>query len=194
MNVLINLLPDTRQAKIVAKRRRQMMTAVAVGVWAVCGGILVLLALYTASQKLLINQKTAEIKVKERQLQEIDGLVDALTAQQHSASLPTLYSQRVYLTKFFAAYAASNPKEVTLSSLTVDASNALAVNGTATSYAAAAKLARALEASNVSVGPDAKGSNQPYFTNVALQSASRSGGRVSFTLNAVLSTEVTHGK
>jgi hypothetical protein len=194
MNVLINLLPDTRQAKIVAKRRRQMMTAVAVSVWAVCGGTLVLLTLYTASQKLLINQKTAEIQVKENQLRQVDGLIDALTAQQHSASLPALYGQRVYLTKFFAAYAASNPKDVTLSSLTIDASNALTVNGTAASYAAAAKLARALEANNIKVGQDAKDNNQPYFTNVALQSASRSNGRVAFTLNAALSTEVTHGK
>lgn len=193
MNVLINLLPDTRQAKIAATRRRQLATGIAVLVWLVCGGVIVLLTLYSASQSLLIKQKSAEISVKKTQLAAVDGLIDALTAQQHSASLPGLYSQRVYWTTFFTAYSEVNPQDVSLSSLTIDASNTLTVNGSAKSYAAAAKLARALEAAHVKVGKDAAESNQPYFTQVEIQSANRSNGRVSFTLNAVLAPEVTHG-
>lgn len=194
MNVLVNLLPDTRQAKLRERRRRQLFAGVAVVTWIICGGVIGLLVLYSTSQKLIIASLSNDIRVKKQQLQDVAGLTDALTAQQHLASLPRLYSQRAYLTKFFAAYSEVNPAEVLLSSLAIDASNQLTVNGTAKSYAAAAKLARALEAANVTVGKNAAAGNQPYFTNVEIQSANRSNDQVSFTLNAMLATGVTSGK
>ncbi len=193
MSVLINLLPDTRQAQQQDIRRRQMITGIAVGVWAVCGGLLLLLGLYTASQKLVINNITGEINQKKQQLESTDKLLDALTAQQHLAALPGLYNQRAYLTKFFTAYTQANPSEVQLSSLALDASGSLTVNGTGLSYAAIAKLAKALEAVNITIGSGASATNQPYFTSVAIQSANRSNNRISFTLTATLSSEVTRG-
>jgi len=194
MNVLINLLPDTRQVKQKNSRRRQLLTGVAVALWAVCGGILVVLMLYAASQKLLINNLTSQINDKQAQLKGIEGLTDALTAQQHLASLPGLYSQRAYFTKFFDAYTQANPSDVTLTSMTIDATNTLSVNGNAKSYNAAAKLAKALEAENITVGKNASQGNQPYFTNVAISSATRSNNQISFTLTATLDAGVTSGK
>jgi Tfp pilus assembly protein PilN len=191
MNILINLLPDTRQIKLKERRRRQLMTGIALVVWAVCGGALVLLGLYTASQKILISNNTKQIADKETRLKDTTGLIDALTAQQHLTSLTGLYSQRVYLTKFLQVYSESNPAEVSLTSMSVDASNALTVNGTATTYLAVAKLARALEAQNVTLGQNAGPDNQPYFSDVSIQSVSRSNNSVSFTLNTVVSTGVT---
>ncbi len=193
MNVLINLLPDTRQTKQRDRRRRQFMTGVAVVIWVVCGSVLVLLTLYTASQKLLISSVTKDINQKQTELESMDGLTDALTAQQHLASLPGLYNQRAYFTKFFAAYTEANPADVALTSMTIDAGNGLIVNGNAKSYAAAAKLAKALEAVHVTVGQEAKQSNEPYFADVAIRTASRSTNAISFTLNATLASGVTNG-
>ena len=58
MNVLVNLLPDTRQAKLRDRRRRQMVSGIAVAVWVVCGGVMLLMGLYEGSQKLLIDAQT----------------------------------------------------------------------------------------------------------------------------------------
>ncbi len=193
MSVLINLLPDTRQAQQQNSKRRQLATGIAVGIWSVCGGLLVLVGLYVASQKLIINSVTHDIATKQKQLEGTKNLVKALTAQQHLAALPGLYSQRAYLTKFFTTYSQANPTEVSLNTLSLDTNGILTVNGSAASYAAVAKLAKGLEAVNITVGTGASSSNQPYFTNVSLQSANRSNNRISFTLNATLASEVTRG-
>ncbi len=184
MNVMINLLPDIRQTKQEEYRRRQMVTGVAVTIWAVCGGLLLLLGLYTASQKLIINNDTNQIRNKEAQLQDTTGLVDALTAQQHLSSLPMLFGNRVYLSKFFQAFVAANPQNVSLNSLTLDLNNALTINGTASSYALVSKLANALIADNVTIGAGAAKGNSPYFTNVAISSASKVNALVAFTITA----------
>ncbi len=194
MSILINLLPDTRQAKQRDHQRRQLATGIAVVVWVVVGGIVVLLTLYMEGQKLAIGNYNKQISDKETQLQGTSGLLDALTAQQHLNSLPQLYNQRVYLTKFFTAYTAANPNDVTVSSLVIDNTNAMTINGTGRTYAAVAKLAKALEADNVTVGSGANSGNQPYFTNVAIQSVSRSNNQVNFTLNATVGSGATSGK
>jgi hypothetical protein len=193
MNVLVNLLPDTRQVKQRDARRRQLATGIAIALWVICGGLVVLLFLYNTSQRLIVGSLTSSIAGKEKQLQGTTGLTDALTAQQHLASLPTLYGQRTYFTNFLNAYAEANPTDITLSSLAVDASNALVVNGQGKSYAAVAKLAKALEAEHVTVGQNASQGNQPYFTNVSIQTVARTNNQVGFTINATLSGGVTSG-
>ncbi len=195
MSVLINLLPDLRQAKLRDKRRRQLASGVAVVIWSVCGGVIVLLSIYWGGQKAFIASKSSSITEKIQQLKEVPGIIDALTAQEHLAALPGLYSKRVYISKFLNAYSASNPADVALSTLTMDASNALKVTGSANSYAAVAKLARALEQSNLTVGPNALPTNQPYFTSVAITGASaEQTGKINFTLDIVVGLgAVTNG-
>lgn len=193
MSVLINLLPDTRQAKLRERRRRQLVTGIAVVVWIVAGGVVALLSLYVAGQKLAISNANKQIADKKQQLENVPGLMDALTAQQHLTSLPDLYRQRVYLTKFFAAYSEANPQDVALASMTLDATNQLVASGTAKSYLAAAKLARALEAEHVTIGKGAAAGNEPYFTNVALQTVTRANNQVSFTINMTVGAGATSG-
>ena len=195
MSVLINLLPDLRQAKLRDKRRRQLASGVAVVTWSVCGGAIVLLSIYWGGQKAFIAAKSSSITDKIQQLRDVPGITDALTAQEHIAALPGLYGKRVYISKFLSAYSASNPTEIALSSLTLDATNSLKVTGTANSYAAVAKLARALEQSNITVGPNAQTTNEPYFTNVEITGASAdSTGNINFTLDVVVgSGAVTNG-
>lgn len=198
MSILINLLPDLRQAKLREHRRRQLVAGVSVMIWVVCGGALVLMSLYVAGQKVIISNYTNSINNEKRQLQAVPNLLDAYTAQQHLAALPGLYAQRVYVTKFFDAYSQADPQDVTLNSLTVDSSNNLSVVGSGKTYASVAKLARALAASNVTVGTGAQAANTPYFTNVQIASVKNAGtgagvNAVQFSISATLQSGVTSG-
>jgi Tfp pilus assembly protein PilN len=195
MSILINLLPDLRQAKLRERRRRQLVSGVSVLVWAVCGGLVVLLVLFTTGQTLAINALTGDIKKNTDTLKGMDDLPAALTAADHLAALPGLYGKRTYFTHFLSAYEAADPTDVTLTSITVDNTNTLLVLGTGKSYASAAKLARAVEAFNVKVGPEAKADNTPYFTNVQLKNVSQDNAGVAFSLNATVgSGAVSNGK
>jgi hypothetical protein len=192
MSILINLLPDLRQAKLRERRRRQLASGVSISIWVICGGVVALLFLYSGGQAVIIGNYNRGIAQKQTELRGIEGLEEALTAQQHLSSLPSLYDKRVYITRFFSAYSESNPNEITLSSMTVDNQNVMVVNGLGVSYAAVAKLARALEASNVKVGSGASEENEPYFSGVTITSVSSSSDRgVSFTLTATLGSGVT---
>jgi hypothetical protein len=190
--ILVNLLPDLRQAKLKEQRRRQLISGISILIWAVCGGIVVLMLLYVVGQKAYISDATSKIKNKQNDLRAMPDLIPALTAQQHLSSLSNLYAKRVYLSKFFNAYMQADPVDVSISSLTVDANNVLSVHGQAPTYAEVAKVIRALEACNVKVCAGATPTSTPYFSNVAASSVESSQkGRVDFTVTASLSPGVT---
>ena len=197
MSIVVNLLPDVRQAKLREHRRRQLASGIAVMIWVVCGIALILMLVIMTGQNLAIGLVTKDITDKTDQLKQVSGLVDALTAEQHLAALPGLYGQRVYMTKFFDAYQQADPKAISIGSMEIDTTNIMTVSGSAKSMADIAKLDRALEASNVKVGANASLSNSPYFTNVTITSDSKSGGandpqsKVAFTIKATLSGGVT---
>ena len=188
MSIIINLLPDLRQAKLRERRRRQLVSGISVLVWAVCIGVVALLSVILAGQEVAKNVLTSNIKDKESKLQNISGLTDALTAQQHLDSLKGLYGKRVYMTKFFDAYQQADPANDVLNSLQLDESNLLTISGVAKSYADVAKLDRALEASNVRVGLDAKSGNEPYFTDVTITNVSEDNQGVSYTMTATVAS------
>ncbi len=192
MNVLINLLPDIRQAKQREKTRRQLFTGVALLIWGVCAVIVVVLVLSTASQKLIINDLTTKIAAKTAQLQGTPNLLSALNTQQHLASLPGLYSQRTYFTRLLDAYSQLSPTDVQINSLSVSGSNQLVtVSGTAKSYQSVTKLVRSFEGYNVTVGKTKNATNQPYFTNVQITSISSGTGLIQFTVSATAAAAVT---
>jgi Tfp pilus assembly protein PilN len=191
MSVMLNLLPDVRQAKLRERRRRQLASGIAVLVWIICGTVIVLLTVIVTGQKVAVGVLTGQIASKTKQLQAVDGLPDALTAQQHLAALPGLYGQRVYMSKFFDAYQQADPTTITIGSMTIDSTNALVVTGTAKTFADVAKLDRAMEASNVKVGRDSAAGNSAYFTAVEIKSVGNGSTGVTFTINATLSTDVT---
>ncbi len=188
MSVLINLLPDLKQAKLREHHRRQLVTGVSILVWLVCGGVLVLLLVSVASQTVIMSNLTHNIATNETTLRSVSGLTPALTAQEHLSSLPSLYSQRVYMSNFFKAYIAADPTGVSLSAMAIDGSNDLSVTGSAPSYAAVAKLARAMAADNLTIGNSANVSNNPYFTNINITTVSQQTSGVNFTLSATVGT------
>lgn len=192
MSAMINLLPDIRQAKLREKRRRQVMSGSAVAAWVVCGVIILGLSLATAAEKVLIAKANSDATKNKETLRNVPGIVEALTAQQHLAALPGLYSQRVYMTKFFTALSQSDPSDITLSSLNIDGLNQLTVTGGARAYSSVAKLARALSASNLTIGTAASPTNLPYFTDVNITEVSKTTALgVSFTIQATMQPGAT---
>jgi len=193
MSVAINLLPETRQARLQDRRRRQLVTVVAVTVWAVSATVVLVLWLFNQGQRVAVNNLTKQIASNEQKVESTSGLIEALTAQQHLATYPEILGQRVYLTKFLAAYTEANPSSTTLNNLSVDSGGQLTASGTANSYATVAKLVSALQRQHVTFGAGSLVSNQPYFTEVTVSSISQSGSGVSFALSANVSSEVTNG-
>ena len=195
MSALINLLPDLRQAKLKDLHRRQLVTAIAIAIWIACGSIIGVMVVISTSQIAVIGLVSKNITDKETSLGNVTGLVDALTAEQHLAALPALYSQRVYLTKFFTALTEADPNGVSLTSLNIDSSNILTVHGNAPSYSVTAKIARALAQSNVQVGTGAAPTNTPYFSDINLSNLEYNDKTgVGFTITATMAAGVTSGK
>lgn len=191
---MINLLPDTRLQKQRAHQRRQLAGTIATVVCAAFGAVLLLLFLSVGSATIIKDRLTGEIATKKASLEAVPGIIDALTAQQHLDSLQGLYANRIYVTKFFAAYTAANPTDVALNALTVNADNSMLATGNATTYFSVSKLARALEAhKSVIKNPDGSNSEFPTFTTVEIQSAGRQTDKVSFSLSIVMAPGVTSG-
>jgi Tfp pilus assembly protein PilN len=193
MSIVINLLPDIRQAKLRDRHRRQLFFGISILIWAVSGAVVVLLGIYAAGEALVIRNVSNTINTQKNQVQNISGLTTALTAEEHLSSLPSLYNERVYLSQFFKDFQAIDPGTVDISTLTVDSGNNLTIGGTATDYTAVGTLARAMEDANVGSGTSATSTNTPYFTGVTIVSAGSVSGGVSFSIQAVVGTEVVSG-
>lgn len=195
MTALINLLPDVRQAKLKDERRRRLTTGISATIGVVSIGVIAVLFLFIQGQFLKIKSLTAEISDHQAAISQIPDLEDILTTQQHLDSLPSLYSQRVYLTKFYTLLGTISPKDLALQSIALDGKNSLKFSVRARNYFIAAKFAKALEASNVTLGFGAKESNNAHFTNVQLEAVSAEiDGKVTFAITATMGTEVTNGQ
>lgn len=190
----INLLPDARKEKLRDQNNRQL--AISAATIAVVGSVvgLVLLVVITQAQNLQISLLSSSISNKSKQIAtEIPVAQSVATTQRATDSLSQLYGNQVMVSKFFEVLGSVSNNDVSVSSVTLDATNKLTVTGTARSYNSAAKLAEAMKASNVTLGKNASPSNQPDFTNVLLNALNGEQGKVSFTITANVATGVTRG-
>jgi Tfp pilus assembly protein PilN len=193
MSIVINLLPDLRQKRLLEQRQRRLASVIAIMVSAISVGLVLLLVIFSVGQKVIIDNLSKDITSKEQSISSINDVTNALTAQEHLNTLPNIWAQRVFLTKFFEAYVQVNPTDVTLNGLSITSANILQVTGTAGSYKSVSKLAEAMMQENVSFGANAKATNRPYFTNVNIQSVSASDQGSVFSITALLSSETVSG-
>jgi len=193
MSIVINLLPDLRQKRLLEQRQRRLATVIAIMVSSISAGLLLLLFIFSVGQKVIIDNLSKDITSKEQAISSTKDVINALTAQQNLAILPSVWRQRVYLTKFFDAYVQVNPTDVTLNSLSISSGNVLQVTGRAGSYKSVSKLAEAMMQENVTFGKNAKTTNLPYFNNVNIQSVNSSDNGSSFNITASLSSETVSG-
>ncbi|HSX48143.1 MAG TPA: hypothetical protein VLF41_01395 [Candidatus Nanoarchaeia archaeon] len=194
MATAINLLPDVRQEKVRAKRRRQTAAALATVITCIALGLVLILFLITQGQKIRIAQLQADINDSQAKITADKDLVKIVTTQQHLKSLPDLYRQRTFMTKFYTVLGTVSPKDYDLETITVDDQNTIKFTGKAKNYYTVTKFAKALEGSNLTLGLGADVGNQPYFTDIKLDTATAdASGKVSFTLSTTMSKEVTSG-
>ena len=190
----INLLPDARKDKLRDQNNRQLaISAATTAVIASVAG-LVLLVVITQAQNLQISLLTSSITSKAKQItSEVPDAQAIATAQRASDSLGQLYANQVKMSKFFTLLGAVSNNDVSVGSVSIDATNKLTITGTARSYNSASKLAEAMKASNVTLGEGASPSNQPDFSNVLLNALNGNQDKVSFTITANVATGVNHG-
>lgn len=192
--VHINLLPDARKEKLRDQNNRQLaISAATTAVVASVAG-LILLVVITQAQNLQISLLTSSISNKQKQIsQDVPDAQAIATVQRATDSLGQLYGQQVKMSKFFTLLGSVSNNDVSINSVSLDATNKLTVSGTARSFNSASKLAEAMKASNVTLGENASPSNPPDFTNVLLGSLSGEEGKVSFSISANVATGVIRG-
>jgi Tfp pilus assembly protein PilN len=195
MNVQLNLAPEIYQASQRAKQRRQIATSVGVLVGSISIGIVVVGVLVLASQKVLLTALNGAVKDRQTKVAQYADLPAAATAQQHLATWFQLSGSQGKFSKFFQILQDFAPQGVAATSIGIDGSNTITMSGSANSYSLVTKFAKALEGSNVQVGPNHAATNQPYFTNVQLSSVGSSGtSGVSFQITTQMSSGVTSGQ
>jgi len=193
--VHINLLPDARKDKLRDQSNRQLAISVATIAVAASVGAIILLIVITQAQALQIRLLSNSINSKQQQIsQEIPEAQAVATIQRQLDSLGVLYGNQVRMSKFFTALGSVSNNDVSITSVSLDATNKLTVTGAARSYNSASKLAEAMQASNVTLGDNASPSNSPDFTNVLLSSLSGEQGKVGFSITATVAPGVTNGK
>lgn len=193
--VQINLLPDTRKDKLKDKNNRQLAISVATVSVVASVATVILLLVITQAQKLQINMLTSSIKNTQNKItSEIPNAQTVATAQEHMDSLNDLYSNQVKVSKFLELLEKVTTKDVAIASVSLDPTNKVSISGNAVNYYAASKFAKALEASNLTIGTNASPSNTPNFSNTFLPTLGGSQGKVSFTITTNLSAGVISGK
>lgn len=192
--VHINLLPDARKDKLRDQNNRQLAISAATTAVVVSVSALVLLVVITQAQNLQISLLTNSITNKAKQIStDVPDAQAIATTQRASDSLGQLYANQVKMSKFFTLLGAVSNNDVSVSSVSIDATNKLTITGMARSYNAASKLAEAMKASNVTLGEGASPSSQPDFSNVLLNALNGNQDKVSFTITANVATGVNHG-
>lgn len=212
MSVMINLAPEAHQATVKAHQRSQMAGTIATLVAFVSVGVIALAFLVVQGQNFAISSLNSSIKSIQQELyspaygSQFSDLVDAVTVQQAIANIATIKQSNPKLSQFFTVLQQFSPQALSVSSVALDSENSLSVSGTASSYYMAGELAKALTGASAAgtttsyftgsqfVQAISNGSSsQPYFSNVALSGLSEgSPGQVTFSLTAVMSSEVTN--
>ncbi len=194
-NARVNLAPEVYQASQRAKQVRQIAIAIGSLIGIICIGLVVTSLVILGGQKVFINSLNGSIKDKQAKVKTFSDLPKAATATAHADTLADLIKQRIYLSRFFDTLQTATPQGVALSSVSLNSANVVSLNVSAKSYALATKYAKALEASNLTVGPGASPLQQPNFSNVQLSGVTDSGGgSIDFKLTATISSEVQSGR
>lgn len=187
MSTKINLLPDVRLAKLREKTRRHWAISSMFISVIVSAGILIVAFVVLQAQVLTAHNLKNNITSKKQQVASYPNVTTILSAQARLTALPGLYQQRVKTTKLLGILSSIEPTDVDFTAMSVDSAGSLNLSAEGKSYSAAARIARALEQANVSVGSGANANNQPYFTNVQLSAVSLNSGKTAYTITATVS-------
>ena len=193
MSTKINLLPDVRQAKMQDQQRRHLAISLVVGSVVGVAAILIVAFVVVQGQHLRINQLTSSISSKKQQVASYPDIKTILSLQAKSDALPGLYSQRTTMTKLLSILSSLEPQDVDFTAVSVTGPT-LSITAEGKSYLAAARIANALKAANVTVGTGAQAGNKPFFTSVNLSAVTLSTDKTGYTITANIDPGATSGK
>ncbi len=194
MTVRINLAPEVYQAAQRNKRRRRITSVTGITVSSISAGFIVLMLVLLGAQKIAIASLSGDIKKSQTEITQITDLPKAATAQQHLISWETISQSKPRTSRFFEILQTFVPQGIAVKNLTIDSSSLLQLDATAKNYALATKFAKALEAANVEIGPNASASASPFFTNLQMTSAAEDSGLIDFKVSTHVASEVTSGR
>lgn len=197
MAISINLLPDVRLARLRDERRRHMVLGVSVMIWVLVGVVVGGLLITYSVQKIQLDLLNKGIASDSAQIQAIPALNEALTAQQATTSLASLYSGRSYFSHFVTLLVSRLPVDVTIASLQEGQGGALTVACSGKSIYALNKFVDSLK----QAGPtatDVTSSSIPtvhYFSNVVMAQISKDdSGKATTSFTATINEEAFHGQ
>lgn len=194
--MVINLLPDSRLMRYAEKSHKRTAVLTMLSITVGCAAILLISFLVVSAQGLRMAALTKSISEKSEEIKAIDEVNDILATQQRLNSLRPLYTERVKLSAFFEVIQNISPKDILIRNLTLAEGNVITITGTAVDYASASKLAKAMEESGVTINRGDRKEPQHDFEKVVLSglTADANTGLVSFTISAVVSSEVIYGQ
>ena len=195
MTAKLNLAPEAYQSSQRAAKKKQMATTIGIFSGIICGLLIVIALIVFAGQKIYITSLTGDIKDKQGKVAGYSELPAAVTSADHLKGLMGLWDQKIAVSRFFEVLQMFAPQGIAVSSLTISPDNQLELTASAKSYSLASKFANTLQAANKEIGAAASPSNNPYFTDVNLDTVSSStSGTVDFKLTTKIAPEVTNGR
>lgn len=188
--VQFNLLPDVKLEYIKTERTRNMVTTVSTIAAVVSLGIFVLLFLtvnVVQKQQLTSAKKAADSASK--QLQEVEGLSQALTVQNQLTTLVGLHQNKHVSSRIFTYLPQITPTNVNINSLTMDmANNAMTITGTANNHQAVNTFIDTLKFTTFKVNDSDEA--QPAFPTVIESSFGIGSTNVTYSLNVVFDSKL----
>ena len=145
MSARINLAPEVYQDSQRSKRRKKLATTIAVAVCSISGGLVVLGLIIIAGQTVFLSTLQKDISDRETKVESYSDLPDAVTAQQHLASLNDISAQKVHFSRFFSVLESLAPQGFAVSTISISNYNLLTMSASDTTYALVTTFAKALK-------------------------------------------------
>jgi len=131
MAVLINLLPDIKQQRLRAKRRKRNMLLAAMGIMGVGIALPLISGIAIGTQRLLIEREGTRNQQGIEELKSVENINEALTAQNQLRSIYSLKDNGEDYRGFFTILESAISPNVSIQSIAIDASGVMEISGTA---------------------------------------------------------------
>lgn len=166
--IQFNLLPEVKMEFIKARRSKQMVLFISLGVASVFLAIfLVLFAVANVLQPKHINDLSGDVKKYTKQLQEIPDLDKVLTIQNQLGSLTSLHENVPLTSRLVDFLGQVTPAKVTISNVKLDLkTNTMTLDGNADSLSTINQFVDTLKFTTFTTPDNTK--PQPAFSNVVL--------------------------
>lgn len=182
--IQFNLLPDVKQEYVKARRTKQLVILISLGLGAVSLAIMLLMLLTVdVVQKKSLSDLNNDITTKSQQLKSVPDLDKILTVQNQLNTLTGLHDQKVVASRMFGYISQVTPDTVSISKLNVDfTANTIIIDGEAPSLDVVNKYTDTLKATAYFKDGDSNTSTKA-FSNVVLSSFGRDTKGATYTIN-----------